>query len=260
MASMPQYVFEKHHPVVCRAYFKKDIQKDKPKTLHYFAIQGRGELPRLMLEYTQTPYNDVMYFLTDAYKEFSPFGQMPCYQGEELGEGVYLTESAAVSRHIARITGIAGKDVKDAALQDMLWEAGIDINDKKSALYVEETDAGLDGILKGLIKLQKDNKCLGTGNRAYGGDSPLGVGEIGVFHALYSYTQIKPEWLATRYPSLDEFVKAAAATPSLAAYLKSERRMPITENEIGKTYTGPTGYKWLHKPTPDSFKEEWKSC
>lgn len=245
---VPTMLFEDRPRYILRSRFEgKDA---KPKTLHYFALQGSGELPRLCLEYTKTPYDMVMYFNTPVYKEFAPFGQLPCYQGEELGEGVYLTQSAAVSRHIARQAGIDGATAKDKALQDMVWEAGKDVFDKLSAVHAEEGDYVLVGILNGLTKLAKEGKCLGAGDRS----SDLGVGEICVFHALNRFHQIKPSFLEP-YPELVAFMKAVCDVPAIKNYFNSTRRMPLTENEIGKGYTGPPGYIYTTPANPESFKE-----
>ena len=50
--------------------------------LHYFYLRGLGEVPRLMLELAEVPYDSVMYFSreTKEYKEYAPFGQMPLYR------------------------------------------------------------------------------------------------------------------------------------------------------------------------------------
>jgi hypothetical protein len=52
--------------------------------LHYFFLRGLGEVPRLMLELADVPYDSVMYFSreTKEYKEYAPFGQMPLYRFE----------------------------------------------------------------------------------------------------------------------------------------------------------------------------------
>jgi len=248
---IPTHLFVEREPVINRARFGKD---SFPKILRYFFLQGLGELPRLCLEYTETPYDSVMYFQTTKHKEFAPFGQMPCYQGPELGEGLYLAQSSAVCRHIARETGIAGVSNAEAALQDMLWEAGKDIGNKKDAIHSKEVNPQLDGLLKGLVKLQKEGNCLGTGDRSYGGGSSLGYGEISVYYALHTFMTIRPDSLAS-YPELVEFVKAAASTPSIASYLQSPRRIPLTENELGKGHTGPDGYKYVSPPKAESVAE-----
>ena len=137
-------------------------------------------------------------------------------------------------------------------LQDMLWETGKDIGEKKAALHTEEArkDGKLDGFLNGLIKLQEKGNCLSAGDRS----SDLGYGEIGVFHALYTFNEINSRFLQD-YPKLLAFVKAVADVPAIKNYLSSPRRMPLTQNELGKGNTGISGYTWIDPPKPESFRE-----
>ena len=253
MAEVPKSLSVDRPPVVCRARF--DNKTASPKTLHYFPVQVLGELPRLLLEYTETPYDSVMYFVNkeQEYKVFAPFGQLPCYEGSELGEGQIIAQSSAICRHIARQAGIDGATPTEQALQDMLWEAGKDVMDKKSALHSDKVDDKLDAVLQGLIKLQKAGKCLGTGNRC----SNLGFGEIGIFHVLYSFHQIKPLFLA-KYPELLGFMNAVAAVPAINNYLHSPRRLPLTENELGKGHTGIDGYSYITDANPATFAENYE--
>jgi len=248
MADVPKKLFLERPPVVCHARF--DNKNAVPKTLHYFAIQALGELPRLCLEYTQTPYDSVMYFGTNQYKEFAPFGQMPCYQDAELGEKFYVAQSTAICRHIARETGIDGETAQERVLQDMLWEAGKDVADKKSALHSDELNARLDGVLNGLINLKKEGKCLS-------GKKP-GYGEIGVFHALHTFHCIQPTFLDA-YPELKKFVEEVAKIPAIDNYLNSPRRLPLTKNELGHGHTGVDGYTYVTDANPATFSELYKS-
>lgn len=253
MAELPKSLFIEHPTVVCRARFGKN--EVPPKTLHYFAIQGLGEIPRLLLEYTETPYDSVMYFKTHDYKKFAIFGQMPCYQGPELPAGTYLSQSSTISRHLARQLGIWGKDPDDVILQDLLWEAGKDIASKKDLVHNEgSVDERLDGILKGLISLIKDGKSLSSGSRKYDGNNPCGYGEIGVFHSLYTINEVKPGFL-DNYPGLMAFVKAVKDTPTIQNYLGSFRRLPLTKNEIGKGHIGPEGYTYLNDLQAETVSE-----
>ena len=72
MASIPKEMAVDHPRVISRARFAGKNQP--PKELHYFCLQVLGELPRLLLEVSQTPYDSVMYFGKGEYKEFAPFG------------------------------------------------------------------------------------------------------------------------------------------------------------------------------------------
>ena len=72
--------------------------------LHYFYLRGLGEVPRLMLELAEVPYDSVMYFSreTKEYKEFAPFGQMPLYRSV-LSPG----SPSAINYHLASTRGVA---------------------------------------------------------------------------------------------------------------------------------------------------------
>jgi len=244
--SLPESVFTEHETVVCSARFNgKD---HKPKTLFYFALQGRGELPRLLLEYTETPYDSVMFYASQDYKKLAPFGQMPCYQGPELGD-MTIAQSSAICRHIARETGVFGSTKQEQVMQDMLWEAGQDISSKKEFIHADgDVDGRIDGLLKGIISIMDDGKYL-TGKN-------LGYGEICVFSALHQISEIKPEFLNV-YEKLKEFVMNVVETPSISNYLKSPRRLPLTENELGKGHSGLGGYKYISPLNPETVAKAY---
>jgi len=239
--SLPESLFIEHETVVCSARFNGKDQK--PKTLFYFAIQGLGELPRLLLEYTETPYDSVMFYLSQDYKKFAAFGQMPCYQGPELGD-LTIAQSSAICRHIARETGIFGSTKQEQVMQDMLWEAGKDISSKKEFIHADgDVDGRIDGVLKGIISIMDEGKYL-TGKN-------LGYGELCVFSTLHQISEIKPEFL-NLYEKLKMFVMNVVETPSISNYLKSPRRLPLTENELGKGHSGPGGYKYISPLNPET--------
>merc|ERR1712018_925516 len=106
--TVPKGLGDNFPRIVLKARFPGKTQP--PKELHYFCLQGLGELPRLLLEATETPYDSVMYFGKREYKEFAPFGMLPVYKGPEL-DGLCLAQSSSISRHIARETGLEGDSV-----------------------------------------------------------------------------------------------------------------------------------------------------
>jgi glutathione S-transferase len=108
--------------------------------LHYFFLRGLGEVPRLLLELSETPYDSVMYFSRKEkeYKAFAPFGQMPLYTDKTLG-GTWLAQQGAIVRHIARRLGMGGQTEKDEATIDMLFEGAKDIQGeqrRRACLFV----------------------------------------------------------------------------------------------------------------------------
>ena len=231
--NLPKGLGDSHPRVVCKARFAGKDQA--PKELHYFCLQGLGELTRLLLEVSQTPYDSVMYFGLGEYKTFAPFGQLPVYKGPEL-DGLPLAQSAAISRHIARETGLDGSTIVERATQDMLWELGKDISGKKEVIYADgNLDPKFEGLLNGATKMiQKSG-----GPYFYG--AKLGYGDISMFHALHTIEGLKPGFLKP-WAELQTFVSTVCALPTINAYLSSPRRIPLTENELGKGHKGASGY------------------
>lgn len=247
---IPKSVFVPKDSVVSRVRFAEK-EGQTPKQLHYFAIRGFGDLPRLLLEYTKTPYDCIMHFTNFNYKAVAPFGQMPLYKGPELGsDDVYLAQSSSICRHIARETGITGATSEEQAHQDMFWETSRDLANKKGCVHAEPVDAGFDSLLKGLINFRNKGKY-------FSGKNP-GYGEMGVFHSLNHMKDIKPDFL-DGYKELKQFEADVAAIPTVAAFLKSPRHLPLTENELGKDYTGPTGYTYVTPLNPETLAEVWSN-
>lgn len=247
MSTVPTQCFHAQDAVVTLVKFDGKDCSDA-KSLHYFAIQGLGEQPRLMLEYTQTPYYSVMYFGNGGYKEYVPLGQLPVYQGSELGDQ-YLAQSGAICRHIARENNCYG--TCGASIQDMVFEAGKDLLSRKELLHEEtQPQEKITNIFEGFKKLEKEGKC-------FTGEEPLGFGEIGVFHALYQYNEIKPE-VFNGYDFLKNFVRKVSEIPQIKRYLASARFLPLTENEIGKKHKGMEGYKYLRPLNPEVMATKYQ--
>jgi len=244
--TVPKGLSDDFPRVVCKARFPGKDQP--PKELHYFCLQGLGELPRLLLEASETPYDSVMYFGKGEYKEFAPFGMLPVYKGPELDD-FCLAQSASICRHIARETGLDGATKKERANQDMIWELSRDITSKKDLIHKEgELDAKLVGFLEGAVKMIKSS------GGPYIGGSKMGYGDIAMFHALYTFEQIKPGFIKP-WKELEDFVSSVASLPMINKYLNSPRRVPLSENELGKGHTGISGYKFIAPLNPETVAE-----
>jgi hypothetical protein len=108
--------------------------------LEYFALQGLGELSRLILEVTGTPYTSVFHFGRGQYKKcarrlllpthdaagrfwlmragatlrYANFGQLPIlWEGENQ-----IAQAGAIVRHLARKTFIDGGSAEEKAAVD----------------------------------------------------------------------------------------------------------------------------------------------
>ena len=110
-----------------------------PITLEYFCLRALGELPRLLLEVLDVPYDAVYHYLGGHFKPYAPFGSLPVYREGDL----LITQSGAICRHIADRFGIAGASAAERATVDMWFELAKDIKAKKAALY--DMDGHADG-------------------------------------------------------------------------------------------------------------------
>merc|ERR1712232_168836 len=191
----------------------------------YFAVPGLAETPKLMLEATSTPYDAILHFDTKAWKERAPFGQLPTYQGEEL-PGMTLSESRAICHHIARITGLTGKDLKEQARVNQLFELAEDIDGKKSGLF-DPNNSDADRLR--MFMSAAEAAAPEAGQSHFVGH-PLTLADIALFRVCYKFEELLPNCLKP-YPKLSSFVESFKKRREVAEYLVSNRRLPHCRNE-----------------------------
>merc|ERR1712129_65365 len=157
--------------------------------------------------------------------------------GPELGD-MALPQSSAICRHIARESGIAGNTPAEMALHDMIFEFGKDLMEKKAEIYEE--------VLQPRFKmfLDKGEEQMGKSVGPFMSGPKLGFGDVSVFHSFQTFEELKPGFLAP-WPKLEAFRKSMEELPTISTYLKSPRRTPLTENELGtKPHSGMGGYTY----------------
>lgn len=234
-------------PAIVR--FRPEGKTEKPKVLEYFCLQALGECARLMLEVTETPYDSVMHFNGADMKKYAPFGQLPLYRGEEL-EGLVLSQSGAICRHLARHLGLAGKGEREQALADSIFELHKDMMGKKAGLH--DPESGDAGKLRDFLLAAEQHAPASDSGFWVG--AGLSVADVAMFHALRTFLDIKPGCLES-YPKLIAFVEHFGARPAVKSYLDSERRVPLTHNEIGDKPWAPDGYRYLTPLKPGTHSE-----
>ena len=117
--SPPESLATARPATVCTFKGADGLEENPSITLEYFALRGFGELPRLVLEVTGTPYHSVFHFGEFAFKKYAPFGQLPILHDS----GLLLVESGAIVRHLARRTCIDGASMEEKAKVDMFVPA-----------------------------------------------------------------------------------------------------------------------------------------
>ena len=216
-------------------------------TLEYWCLRALGELPRLILEATDTPYNAVFHFAGSSYKEYAPFGQLPLLRDQ----GMLLCESGTIARHLARVTCIDGSSLEEKAKVDMYFELSKDIAGKKAGMH-DEAHADANSL----------KAFLGHAEAACSGEHFVGdqltLADVAMFEVLHQMEEIKPGCLRG-FDKLSGFVRSFASRPTIAAYLASPRRVPITKNELGKgRLPGTDGYVFTQPLRSETYATPWK--
>ncbi|XP_064606204.1 uncharacterized protein LOC135471087 [Liolophura sinensis] len=180
-------------------------------TLHYFNLRGRAELTRLIFAAAGVEYTD--HRMTGAewqeLKSQAPTGQLPCMEIEIDGKTVWLGQSMAIARYIAREHRLAGNTSLEKARADSIVDSTVDLFAELLKQFLEKDEAKKNEIQKRLDSevlpkyLSMFSKLL-TGNQN-GGDYFVGDqltwADLAVFNILFSPLKSNPK-LLDDYPKL----------------------------------------------------------
>ncbi|KAK9765483.1 hypothetical protein K7432_006168 [Basidiobolus ranarum] len=91
--------------------------------LYYFALPGRGEAIRLILEYGKANWTERSPTDWKEEKPNTPFGCLPVlFEHQKDGSVFQLGESCVIERYLARKFGLLGSNEQEAALIDSFME------------------------------------------------------------------------------------------------------------------------------------------
>ena len=233
--------------------------------LYYWPmIPGRGEYVRIVLEAGEADYRDVARlpesegggmdamaaFMQGEGSRFIPFAPpflvdgdvvVPqsslgaAYAGEKLG----LAPDGEVERQFARAVAVTTADLV-AEAHDVHHPVG-------SGLYYEDQKAEARRRAEG-FREERIPKFLGwyeslLANNPSGSDFLVGkamtYADLGLFHTVAGLYYAFPRRMAAieaEYANIAELVAKVTAVPSVAAYLRSERRLAFNESGIFRHY------------------------
>lgn len=234
-----------HPPVILR--FRPEGKTTVPKQLEYFCLQALGECARLLLEVTQTPYDSIMHFNGKAMKAYAPFGQLPLYRGDELGDTV-LSQSGTICRHIAKMTGLDGRGPAEQAKVDSFFELAKDISGAKAAVH--DSRCAVASKFEMFMNAAEKHS---PGDDGFWVGSSLTLADVAMFHILYQLIETKMGCLDA-YPKCKAFAISFMKRPEISAYLVSDRRIPLTTKEKGLPYEGE-GYFYTTSLRPSVVAE-----
>ena len=195
----------------------------------YFDVRGRVEVIRLIFEELGVEYQERMVTGDgewQAMKAKTPFGGLPIYQEGDL----YLVQSRAIFRHLARKHGLYGRDDGDHVQCDIVAEA---IDDAEVSLWRWLCDAEPEQ-KRAAFAAGELSTTLGNLQRWFCRDSEsaqfwvghaLTYADFMAFAYLDEVRAFFPETLG-QYAVLHAFYRRISARPRIAAYLASPRYLP----------------------------------
>ncbi|MGD8595048.1 MAG: glutathione S-transferase family protein [Gammaproteobacteria bacterium] len=194
----------------------------------YFAIRGRAEPIRLMLEEVGVSYIDhyVSFREWQDLKPKMPFKVLPSYKDGDL----LIVESRAIYRYLARKYDLYGRNDIEAVQCDILDEA---IRDAQQALgglfWDKEFQTKADSFKKNELVSTLNNLEDYLARTASSDSHCVGESITFVDFILWNYL----DWVRAfsnetlvRFPILCRNKQAIETRPNIQAYLKSDRRPP----------------------------------
>ncbi len=229
--------------------------------LTYFDMRGRGETIRLILRATGVEFDDHRVVSAGPWSDLKtllPFGRLPLYEAA----GVYIPESHAISRHLARGFGWLGADTAmDAradATQDVLAEAQEDL---WRFAWVENYHQLMESYSANqlgprLQRLQAWYEFKGAGApgpdaQFWITDSPIHVDFL-AFAYLDEIDAFFPKTL-NRFEKLAAFHRRMGAISAVADYIASGDRPSV----FGMGISGPKVDRRTPIPDGTCFESPW---
>ncbi|XP_005388948.1 PREDICTED: glutathione S-transferase Mu 4 [Chinchilla lanigera] len=204
-----------------------------PVTLGYWDIRGLAHAIRLLLEYTDTSYEEKRYTMGDApdydrsqwlnekFKLGLDFPNLPY-----LIDGTHkLTQSNAILRYIARKHSMCGETEEEKIRADILENQAMDISNQLATVcyspnfeklrpeYLEE--------LPGKMKLFSDF----LGKRQWFVGNKITYVDFLAYDILDLHRIFDPKCLEA-FPNLKDFISRFEGLKKISAYMKSSRFLP----------------------------------
>ncbi|XP_040851580.1 glutathione S-transferase Mu 1-like isoform X3 [Ochotona curzoniae] len=204
-----------------------------PVTLGYWDIRGLAHAIRLLLEYTDTSYEEKRYTMGDApdydqsqwlsekFKLGLDFPNLPY-----LIDGTHkLTQSNAILRYLGRKHNLCGETEEEKIRVDILENQAMDVSNQLAEVcYSPDFEKQKPEYLKGIPDMLKQfSQFLGE-KPWFAGDKITFVDFL-TYDVLDLHRVFVPSCLEA-FPNLKAFVSRFEDLPKISAYIKSNRFLP----------------------------------
>ncbi|XP_037357369.1 glutathione S-transferase Mu 2-like isoform X2 [Talpa occidentalis] len=201
--------------------------------LGYWDIRGLAHTARLLLEYTDSKYEEKKYSMGDApdydrsqwlnekFKLGLDFPNLPY-----LIDGAHrITQSNAIVRYIARKHNLCGETEEQKIRIDILENQVMDTRMQLIRLsYNSDFEKLKPDYLKGIPDMVKQYSQF-LGKRTWFTGDKITYVDFLVYDFLDGLRIFEPKCLDA-FPALKEFMARFEALPKMAAYMKSSRYLP----------------------------------
>eukprot|EP00274_Cyanoptyche_gloeocystis_P006125 CAMPEP_0196666418 /NCGR_PEP_ID=MMETSP1086-20130531/64500_1 /TAXON_ID=77921 /ORGANISM="Cyanoptyche gloeocystis , Strain SAG4.97" /LENGTH=216 /DNA_ID=CAMNT_0042003607 /DNA_START=78 /DNA_END=728 /DNA_ORIENTATION=+ len=199
--------------------------------LTYFPLKARLGVIVLLLEDQQIPYefDPVERAKWPEMKQKGledgtlPFGQVPQLKDGDL----YLVQSLAILRYLARKHGLYGKDSVEAAKCDMYAEGITDLRNDAMKLFYSDLPKAIEDIKATTFPKHGAyfEGILNRGGTDYLVGNTVTFADYMLVDLLENLTEVAPEILEP-FPLLKAYYNRFQARPHLVAYRASGRELP----------------------------------
>lgn len=222
--------------------------------LHYHAgLAGRGEYARLIFEEAQVKYKNVTDKIQEIFREGKQEGIYPSYAPPMIKKGNFnLSQTSVICEYLGKQFGLYPTNEEDiwhakqvnVTIHDFIGEGRLVFHGRNFVesyfTQKQETKPYIawfvkDRLPKWLAHFEKTLAANSGGKGFLFGDKITYV-DLGLFHALRateSTEQFREEWENNKnIPLLKAFKDRIAARPNIAAYLISDRCIPLSGNSM----------------------------
>jgi len=203
-------------------------------TLAYWAVRGFAQPIKMMLAHAGAEWEDKEYFLgppptfdrsswfNEKFKLGLEFPNLPYWVDGDLK----ITQSIAITRHVARQNGLAGTTDAERTRIDVVEQQIVDYRSHAGGLFYQpkaeyeakkpEYEKNLQDKYQALSNYLGDRKWFAGENLSY---ADFLVHEFLDQHRLFSPGSFD------KFKNLVEFMKRLETLPNVAKYMKSDRYM-----------------------------------